>query len=182
MAEPTQGSPEQAAEPSTEGSGSLSAEQVSAIVAEAMDQRVSGLMSSFDKRMDTVQRQVREATMTPNELEEEQEQAESDRLAELERENAILRAGAELPAAVKVYQELNAKETGKEQLEFLQQLIDASAAAQSQPASGDEETEEEATAPVDPNPPSALDLTDEAAGGILDSIGDAWPGRDFWKR
>ena len=77
---------------------------------------------------------------------------------------------------------MNAKQNGREQLEFIQSLIDAAAQTKSSDASSDEPTEDdEDTPPVDPNRGGIPDLTPEAAGGILDQF-ESWPGADFFRR
>lgn len=184
MAEATQGSPEDTVqEPAGTPSG-LTAEQVSEIVREAMDSRVSGLMSSFDKRLDSVQKELHRATMSPDEIEDQREQAEAAELERLRRENAILTAGADMPAAVKAYRELNAKASGEEQLAFLQALIDAGAQAKAPAAASDEseDEEEEGGSDIDPNRQANVppEMTEDAATSILDSF-PSWPGKEFWR-
>lgn len=177
MAEATQGSPEQVEQTPAETPVALTKEQVSEIVREAMDARVSGLMSSFDKRFDGLNETVRKATMTEDEIDHERDVAESAELERLRRENAILAAGADMPAAVKAYQELNAKTNGKEQLEFLQSLIDAAVSGQAPAASSDDTDEGEDEAPdVDPNRQANVppELSEDAANSILDSF-PSWP-------
>ena len=182
MAEATQESPEEQAKESA-ATPSLTAEQVSEIVREAIDARVPNIMSGYDKKLNAVQADLRKATMSDAEQEAEDEQAESDELAQLRRENAILTAGADMPAAVKAFKELNSKDTGKEQLDFLQTLIDAAVSGDKSPDEGsDAEGEGDDTASVDPNrrqnvPP---DMTDEAADAILDQF-ETWPSADFWR-
>lgn len=177
MAEAQQGSPEEAVTGSAGTPSGLTAEQVSEIVREAMDSRISGLMSSVDKRFDSVQKEVQRATMTQQEIDDEAERQEAAELERLRRENAILSAGADMPAAVKAFRELNAKASGKEQLEFLQSLIDAATAPAKAPeASSDEPSDGEADAPVDPNRNASVppDMDAEAANGILDQFRE-WP-------
>jgi hypothetical protein len=184
MAEATQGSPEQSEETPAETPVNITAEQVSEIVTKAMDTRVSGLMSSFDKRFGGLEENIRKTSMTAQEIDAERESAEAEELERLRRENAILSAGAEMPAAVKVFQELNTKETGKEQLEFIQSLIDNASPSQATGNAGDDESnDEEPDTPVDPNRPAitSQDLDPEQAGSILDQFKE-WPGADFFRR
>lgn len=179
-------SPETQEEAPAEAPADLTAEQVSKIVADAMNDRVSGLMSSFDKRFNNLQSDFRRATMTQDEIEDQAEKDEAEELARLRKENAILSAGTEMPAAVRAFQELNAKDSGKEQLEYLQSLIDAAAQTGSAaPVSDGDAQDEEGTpdVPVDSNAGSnpRADLDVEKAGNILDQFQN-WPGADFFKR
>lgn len=182
--EPQQGSPEKSGGAPAE-TPVLTPEQVSEIVTQAFDARMPGFMSSVDKRMNKLQEEVRTATMTEAELEDERQQAQDQEVERLRRENAILSAGADYPEASKAFKQMQDMADGKEQLEFLQSLIDSAAKGQA-PASGDEanEEEEEETPRVDPNrsrstPTGAAQA--EADAALLGAF-DVWPGEDFWQR
>ena len=151
MAETTTASTETESAASAE-TPALTEDRIADIVAKAFDARIPGLMSANDQKFNSLQEEVRKATLTEDEVETEREQSEAEELQTLRRENAMLSAGADMPAAVKVYQELNAKTTGKEQLEFIQSLIDNASPGNAASGDGaDEEEEEDNTAPVDSN-------------------------------
>lgn len=183
MAEATAASPEQQ-EQEPAPAPSLTAEQVADIVRSAIDQRVPGIMSTYDKRLNSFQEELRRATMSEREIEEENERAESAELERLRRENALLLAGADFPEAVKVFNELNGKASGKEQLEYLDALIKRASTGNAAPVEPAAEEEEASAAPVDSN--RRGDVTQEnlsaaEADGILSAFKE-WPGADFFRR
>ena len=184
MAEATQGSPAEPEQSAPASSPALTAEQVSEIVTAAIDARVPGLMSTYDKQIASVKEDLRRATMTPDELDDERERASASELEALRRQNAILAMTGEYPEAVKAYLELQNKDDGKAQLEYLQSLIAQAAAPTPPPTDEGDDTEDELEVPdVDPNraapvPDAAMLEADEKVLGAF----DAWPKAPFWRR
>lgn len=131
----------------------LSQQEIEALIdrkaQEISDQRVKGLMSSYDKKLAALQRQ----------LSGETEPAEDPAIAALKRENAILRAAQQYPKAAPLYQKLVEIEDPEDQIAFMETWFSQQSAS---PAPAAPPEPEEPTPPVDPNsPPPTLN------GGVL---------------
>ena len=181
MAEATQGSPENTGGAPAEAPA-LSAELVSEIVTKAIDARMPGFMSTVDKRISGLQQEVQRAQMSPDEIDREEEANARAEVEALKRQNAILSAAPEFPEATKAYLELQSKKDGKEQLAYLQALINPAPAPEAAPDEGGEPADD--TAPVESNraPSTPPDGAQEAADDSILGQFTSWPGSDFFRR
>lgn len=157
-------------------------DQIRQLINEGMNERISGIQSTFDKQLSAVRKDIQKSTLAPDEIEAE-ERAETQRAtAALARENAALRAAITHPDAFPVYEKLMAAETGEQQIALISELIRAGQAAPAtDPSTETPVTGTTPTPPIDPNrPPRNITdpyngpMTRELASAILDATPE-WP-------
>lgn len=167
--------------PAPEAPVSVTKEEIAAIVTAAIDARIPGMQSGYDKQIADLKTEIRQSTMDEGEIETEANADLQAQLIKSNADNAALLAAQTYPDAYKVFTELNAAPDAEAQLKLLSQLQKAAEA----PAPPAEEVPETpaATAPasVDPNnsrTPSddGGEMTAEKASSILKSFGSIWPG------
>lgn len=141
----------------------LTSQEIEALIErkaqEISDKRVSGLMSSYDKKFAALQRQLSGDT----------EPVEDPAIAALKRENAILKAAQRFPKAAPLYQKLLEVEDTEEQIAIMEKWLTPPPEAAPVPPAPEPETPEPST-PVDPNsPPQTLNggVLPTPAGGVF---------------
>lgn len=125
---------------------------------EISDKRIGGLMSSYDKKLKALERQ----------LSGETEPAEDPAILALKRENAILRATQRFPKAAPLYQKLLEVEDTEDQIALMESWFNQPQPSAPVPAAPPEP--EEPTPAVDPNsPPTTLNggVLPTPAGGVF---------------
>ena len=143
--------PEQPSTPATPPV--LSQQEIEALIErkaqEISDKRIGGLMSSYDKKLKALQKQLSG---------EDDDPAEDPAITALRRENAILKAAQRFPKAAPLYQKLLEIEDTEDQIAFMETWF----AQPESPAPTATPEPEEPSTPVDPNsPPPTLN------GGVL---------------
>jgi len=145
----------------------MTAQEIEAMIErkaqELSDRRVSGLMSSYDKKLADTNKELARVRkqVLPDEDEPVHGGRGDDRLAALERENAILKAAQRFPKAAPAYLRLLEIEDTEEQIEYLEGLFNPPAAPPVTPVAATPEPVDP-TAYVDPNLPANL-----PNGGVL---------------
>lgn len=154
--------PEQPSTPAT--SPALSQQEIEALIErkaqEISDKRIGGLMSSYDKKLKALQKQLSGEDTDP---------AEDPEIAALKRENAILRAAERFPKAAPLYRKLLEVEDTEDQIALMESWFAQTQQAAS-PAPTATPEPEEPSAPVDPNsPPPTLNggVLPTPAGGVF---------------
>lgn len=126
---------------------------------EISDKRIGGLMSSYDKKLKALERQLSGDT----------EPAEDPAILALKRENAILKAAQRFPKAAPLYQQLLEVEDTEDQIALMESWFNQpQQPASPVPAAPPEP--EEPTPAVDPNsPPTTLNggVLPTPAGGVF---------------
>lgn len=167
--------------------------EIEALIAQRVqaltDTRVSGLQSLYDKKLAEQDRKY-QAEMDrlrkgiPDFVDDEPDPVDSEmarKVAELERQNAILRARQQYGKGAPAYERLIALESAEEQIAFLEELQAAQATPAPTPPPAPP-TDDVEVPDVDPNRPPIRDMgwapgspmTDEVAARILASATE-WP-------
>ena len=117
----------------------LTSQEIEALIErkaqEISDKRVSGLMSSYDKKFAALQRQ----------LSGDAEPVEDPAIAALKRENAILKAAQRFPKAAPLYQKLLEVEDTEEQIALMEKWLTPPPEAAPVPPAPEPETPEPST-------------------------------------
>lgn len=157
--------PENAQAAPAETPASLTPDQIQEVIAKAVqaavDTRIPGLQSAYDKQLAEVRNELRRAQMTPDEVEDEQRTQLEAELAQMKRERDALSAARAYPDAFPVYERLMSAKSVEDQLKILSGL---SASGQpnpagevaAAPAEGQDDLGE--TPPVDPNNPPGIPM------------------------
>jgi hypothetical protein len=160
----------------------LTPEQIAEVVTKAIDARIPGLQSGYDKRINELETQVRQSNMDEDEIEAEATQNLRAQLAAEQAKSAGLIAAQKYPDAFPVWDKLNAAESAEDQLKTISDLL--AAAAPAAPPSDEGAPAEPPPPAVDPNNPrtdQALDangMDAEKASRIIGAFGNVWPGRE----
>lgn len=154
--------PEQPSTPATPPA--LSQQEIEALIErkaqEISDKRIGGLMSTYDKKLKALQKQLSGEDADP---------AEDPAIAALRRENAILKAAQRFPKAAPLYQQLLEVEDTEDQIALMESWF-AQAQQPESPAPAAPPEPEEPSTPVDPNrPPQTLNggVLPTPAGGVF---------------
>lgn len=145
------------------------------LIKKELDGRFSGFQSSVDKKFGSLASMLEElktANLTPEEQEQLETRKESDRIASLERENALLKLRKQYPEEVDFLENFFGAESLEAQIATLAEFRKVKAEPPA-PVDDDEDEEEEPT-PVEGNnarrraKPTVGDaMTDELADSIL---------------
>lgn len=162
----------------------LTAEQISQLVADALDSRIGGLQSSVDKNIAAVRKELKQSNMSEDELEDAREAelvAERDQAL---RERDALRAAQKYPEVFPIYEAMLNAESPEAQLQAIDKALKAAAGPSSQaPETPAEEAPEAPTPPVDSNAPAPTSIggvagsgpmTSDKASRILDALQGSW--------
>lgn len=180
-----------------EAPASFSSEQINEFirqgVQEAFDSRIPGLMSTSDKKVAQLQKQLEtlaRSSLSEDELGEVEDAKAQAELAEARTRVAALEAARKYPKGFDVYEQIMQQESAEDQMAFLEKFALAGADAQGEttqgeatPAGGTPPAEPEVTPPIDRNnPPSQGPISgiqnEEQAMAILEQY-TQWPGEDF---
>ena len=191
MADPF-AAPEQPTTPAAPPPAPAISPEIEALIArqvqELSDKRVAGLQSSYDKKLADQQKEFAKlrAQMLgePEPQEPAADPALASRLAELERQNAILRASQKYPKAAPLYEKLVQFTDAEEQIAFLETLVAQQTPAPPPPTAA-QPAEELDVPDIDPNRPApsagqnagfvdGIRMSDDIAKQILNSVKD-WP-------
>lgn len=160
----------------------LTAEQIAEIVTKSIDARVPGLQSGYDKRINDLETQLRQASMDEDQIAEEREATLQKELESARIEADIQKAARIYPDAFPVFEEIRQAANAEEQLKILtEKLTPPAPAAPVEDAAPAEEGD--GSPPVDPNqartdqPLDPNGMNADKANRILDAVGDYWPGR-----
>jgi hypothetical protein len=161
----------------------LSAEQISQLVADALDSRIGGLQSSMDKNIAAVRKEFKQASMSEDELEDAREQELQDQVQQVTRERDALRAAQKYPEVFPIYEALLNAQTPEDQLQAIDKALKSAAGSQPTPETPAQPAEEPTPA-VDANAPaptqvggvaaSSGQMTSEKASRILDALQGTW--------
>ena len=187
MAEQNDGVPADATtedQPAEAAPSQITAEQISQIVSDSLDARISGLQSSMDKNIAAVRKEFQRSTMTEDELENAREAELEQELAQARRERDALRAAQQYPEVYPIYESLVNAQTPEEQLQAIDKALKSAAAPAAQPTEAPAQPADEPTPPVDSNAPaptqvggmvaSAGEMNSEKANRILDALQGTW--------
>jgi len=186
MADQNDGVPaeQEQSQPAEAAPSSLTAEQISQIVASALDQRISGLQSVQDKSIAALRKELRQAQMSEDELENAREQELQEELAQARRERDALKAAQKYPEVYPIYESMLSAATPEEQLQAIDKALKAAAGSSSPaPETPAQPAEESPTPSIDANAPAPTQvggiagtgpMTSEKANRILDALQGTW--------
>lgn len=186
MAEQNDGVPAEAQtqdQPAEAAPSELTAEQISQLVASALDSRIGGLQSSMDKNIAAVRKEFARSQMSEDELENAREAELEEELKQARRERDALRAAQQYPEVFPIYEAMLNAQTPEEQLQAIDKALKSAAGSQPTPETPAQPAEEP-TPPIDANAPAPTEvgglaanagqMTGEKANRILDALQGTW--------
>lgn len=166
--------------------GTTDLETIMAAIRGELDTRFGGITTLIDKKVSPLAQelqQLKTASLSPEELEQQQEQAGQAELENLRRENAMLKLKERFPNGVSFFDEVMSQESLEDQLALIEKRFGKGAAekvAEAAEAAGADPS----TPAVDPNNPAreskpglaaafaGAEMTEEMADQILAAAGD----------